>query len=48
VQSIAATDARVVRGFGWAASFPAISQRVANDTAQVLAEIDARFPPRRP
>jgi hypothetical protein len=48
VHSIAATDARVVRGFGWAASFPAISQRVANDTAQVLAEIDARFPPSRP
>jgi hypothetical protein len=48
VHSIAATDARVVRGFGWAASFPAISQRVANDTAQVLAEIDARFPPRQP
>lgn len=46
-QSIAATDPRVVRAFGWVAKFPAISQRVANDTAQVLSEIEARFPPRR-
>ena len=42
--TIADTDPRVVRGFGWAASVPAISQRVVNDTAQVLAEIEARFP----
>lgn len=42
--TIASRDARVVRGFGWAASVPAISQRVANDSAQVLAELDARFP----
>jgi hypothetical protein len=47
VRSIASSDARVVRGFGWAATFPAISQRVANDTAQVLSEIEARFPPSR-
>ena len=46
-QSIAATDPRVVRAFGWVAKFPAISQRVANDTAQVLSEIEARFPPRQ-
>lgn len=45
VDTIAGTDPRVVRGFGWASSFPAISQRVANDTARTLAEIDARFPP---
>lgn len=44
--TIARSDARVVRGFGWAASSPAISQRVVNDSAQVLAEIAARFPPR--
>jgi hypothetical protein len=37
-------DPRVVRAFGWVARFPAISQRVANDTAQALAEIDARYP----
>jgi hypothetical protein len=43
-RSIADADPRVVRGFGWAASEPAISQRVVNDTAQVLAEIEARFP----
>lgn len=42
--TIASRDARVIRGFGWAASAPAISQRVANDSAQVLAELDARFP----
>ncbi|MEO7732659.1 MAG: hypothetical protein ABIY55_16945 [Kofleriaceae bacterium] len=44
VNTIAGADPRVVRGFGWAASVPAISQRVVNDTAQVLAEIEARFP----
>jgi hypothetical protein len=46
VQTIAASDPRVVRAFGWAGSAPAISQRVANDTAEVLAEIEARFPAR--
>jgi len=44
VSSIEDTDPRVVRGFGWAASLPAISQRVANDTAEVLTEIEHRFP----
>jgi predicted CxxxxCH...CXXCH cytochrome family protein len=44
VSSIANMDPRVVRAFGWAASAPAISQRVANDTAQLLAEIEKRFP----
>jgi hypothetical protein len=43
--TIAEQDPRVVRAFGWAGNVPAISQRVANDTAQVLAEIEARFPP---
>jgi hypothetical protein len=46
VHSVAGSDPRVVRAFGWAGSAPAISQRVANDTAEVLAEIAARFPPR--
>jgi hypothetical protein len=46
VDTIAGRDPRVVRAFGWAGDAPAISQRVANDTAEVLAEIDARFPPR--
>jgi hypothetical protein len=44
VRSVAERDPRVVRAFGWVAKFPAISQRVANDTAQALSEIDARFP----
>ncbi len=44
VSSIEGTDPRVVRGFGWAATYPAISQRVANDTAEVLTEIEHRFP----
>lgn len=43
--TIAEHDPRVVRAFGWAGNAPAISQRVANDTAQVLSEIEARFPP---
>jgi hypothetical protein len=35
----------VARGdAGWAGSSPAVSQRVANDTAQLLTEIDKRFP----
>ncbi|HET9623107.1 MAG TPA: hypothetical protein VFP84_17160 [Kofleriaceae bacterium] len=46
VDSVASRDARVVRAFGWAGDAPAISQRVANDTAAVLAEIAERFPPR--
>ena len=44
VDGISIDDARVLRGFGWASRFPAISQRVANDTAQVLVEIEQRFP----
>jgi hypothetical protein len=42
--TIAGDDPRVVRAFGWAGNAPAISQRVLNDTAAVLAEIEARFP----
>ncbi len=44
VASVADRDARVMRAFGWAGSAPAISQRVANETAQVLAEVEARYP----
>lgn len=42
---VATSDARVLRGLGWAAALPVISQRVANETAQVLAELSLRFPP---
>lgn len=48
VHTIAGDDPRVVRAFGWAGNAPAISQRVANDTAEVLADIAARFPPPPP
>ena len=44
VHTIASDDPRVVRAFGWAGNVPAISQRVVNDTATALAEIEARFP----
>lgn len=45
VTSVIDRDPRVVRAFGWAGSAPAISQRVANETASVLAEIAARYSP---
>jgi hypothetical protein len=38
-----AANERMLRNLGWLNDQPAISQRVANDTAQVLAEIAARF-----
>ncbi|HEX7839076.1 MAG TPA: hypothetical protein VF469_16475 [Kofleriaceae bacterium] len=44
VHTIAGDDPRVVRAFGWAGNAPAISRRVVNDTAEVLSEIEARFP----
>ena len=37
-------DNPAIRAFGWIRTFPAISQRVANDTAHTLSEIDERFP----
>ena len=37
---------RSLRAFGWFFAEPVISQRVVNDTAQTLAEIETRFPPR--
>jgi len=42
------TNDRSLRAFGYLFSEPMISQRVVNDTAQVLVEIDARFPPAMP
>jgi hypothetical protein len=45
-RTIVRDDPRVVRAFGRAGNAPAISLRVANDTAQVLADIEARFPAR--
>jgi hypothetical protein len=41
---IATTDERSLRGFGWFENQPAISQRVVNETALLLGEIDQRFP----
>lgn len=40
----AITNNRSLRAFGYLFDQPGISQRVVNDTAQVLAEIEARFP----
>ena len=45
---IATTNERSLRAFGWVIREPAISQRVINETAQVLSEIEARFPPAAP
>lgn len=44
----AVTNERSLRAFGWIFAQPAISQRVINETAQVLGEIEARFPPAAP
>lgn len=38
------TNNRSLRNFGYLFAQPMISQRVVNDTAQVLAEIEQRFP----
>jgi len=35
-----------IRALGYLRNVPLISQRVVNDTAQTLAEIEKRFPPR--
>lgn len=35
---------RTLRALGWLHDMPMISQRVANDTAQVLVEIARRYP----
>ncbi|MEO8704906.1 MAG: hypothetical protein ABI867_32940 [Kofleriaceae bacterium] len=43
--TLASHDSRVVRAFGWGGSAPTISQRVVNDSAQVVTEIEARFAP---
>jgi hypothetical protein len=43
-----ATDYFSLRAFGWRGATAEISQRVANDTAMVLDEMEARFPPTGP
>ncbi|MBV8762123.1 MAG: DUF1554 domain-containing protein [Deltaproteobacteria bacterium] len=42
---VSATSEGSLRAFGWLNWFPAISQRVANEAAQTLDEIEARYPP---
>jgi hypothetical protein len=42
------TNARSLRAFGYLITEAEISQRVVNDTAQVLVEIEARYPPAVP
>jgi len=44
VSSLANTDPRVVRAFGWVGTNPIISIRVANESARVATEIQSRFP----
>jgi hypothetical protein len=39
-----AESPRTIRALGYLALLPMISQRVVNDTAQTLAEIEQRFP----
>jgi hypothetical protein len=38
------TSDRTLRMFGWLGRDAFIGQRVANDTAQALVEIEARYP----
>lgn len=42
---VSATSEGSLRAFGWLNQYPAISQRVANETALALDEIEARYPP---
>ena len=46
VSTVASSDPRVIRVFGWVGTQPAIAPAVANATAEVLDEIDARYPAR--
>lgn len=43
---ISAGNERSLRALGWFFTMPALSQRVANETAEVLAEMEHRFPAR--
>lgn len=43
-QGISTDNQALLHGFGWSSFHMAISQRVANETAQVLDEIERRFP----
>lgn len=38
---------RTLRALGWIRSSPLVAQRTVNETANVIAEIEARFPPAR-
>jgi hypothetical protein len=40
------SDARQVRAFGYVDATPVVSQRVVNDTAHTLDDVDARYPAR--
>lgn len=43
VASLANAEPRLVRAFGWVDAHPTISQRVANESARVVEEIEARY-----
>ena len=45
---IALDNERSLRAFGWLNTQPAISQRVMNETAIVLVEMEIRFLPAAP
>ncbi|HEY0192184.1 MAG TPA: hypothetical protein VGC42_13780 [Kofleriaceae bacterium] len=45
VDSLANTEPRLIRAFGWVDAHPIISIRVANESARVAAEMESRFPP---
>lgn len=38
---------RTLRALGWIGASPLVAQRTVNETANVIAEIEARFPPAR-
>ena len=40
------SDGNQIRGFGYVGTAPIVSQRVANDTAHALDDVDALFPAR--
>ncbi|HEX4423242.1 MAG TPA: hypothetical protein VH165_35270 [Kofleriaceae bacterium] len=47
VASLANTEPRLIRAFGWVDAHPIISIRVANESARVASEIESRFPAAR-
>ena len=38
-------ESQAIRALGYIARLPLISQRVVNDTAQTLTELEQRYPP---